>query len=149
MAFLTSCIKNEKKDIPEKIGEKVLSGLIEGDNAKIIINKLHQLQVSPQQNYIGEYGDAEKDLLYLSIYQNEIDAIESFNKMINKMRQNTNGPFTYLVPMKKYDEQSFMTLGLGSVHYIYKSGKNIIWLSTKQKFFNELPDNLIYHFPVD
>ena len=62
------------------------------------------------------------------------------------MQKTKNLPFSFLVPMKNY-ENSFMTLGMGSDHYIYQSSEYLLWYSTKQKFYNELPKELIEIYP--
>jgi hypothetical protein len=41
-----------------------------------------------------------------------------------------------------------MALGMGAVHYIYPSGKYLLWLQTFQSFGTELPPQLLELYPL-
>ena len=84
----------------------------------------------------------------LAIFEDISFASEAYEKMYSKMKESKNSLFSLVVPMKKY-ENSFMTLGMGSVHYIYQSSEYLLWFSTKQKFYNELPAELTKIYPAN
>ena len=132
---------------PDKIGNLQLISVVEGDSAVAEINTLHRLAVAASENLIVRYGEAGQDILYISRYENSTASKTDLEKMIKKMQSVKNSPFSYIVPMKKY-KNSFMTLGLGSVHYIYQSGRYLLWYTTKQKFYNELPTELMEKYPA-
>ena len=41
-----------------------------------------------------------------------------------------------------------MTLGMGAMHYIYLSGKSLLWLQTYQSFGNKMPEQLLALYPL-
>jgi len=147
--LLFNCSVQKKHNVPESIGDKTLAKIIEKEQAKKILNELHGLTLADQENIIAEYGTADPDILYLAKFDSDMLASSSFEQMLDKMKKNEKGIFTFLVPMKNYNQKSYMTIGLGFVHYIYKSGNYVIWFSTKQKFYNTLPAELINVFPVN
>jgi hypothetical protein len=68
--------------------------------------------------------------------------------MIEKMAAAKKGPFFHLMPMGQYDNKVYMTLGMGAMHYIYVSGKCLLWLQTYQSFSDKLPGGLLELYPV-
>ena len=149
--ILIFACKNDNNEnlYPISIGQNKIHSVVSGDSAIKEINILHHLSVATENNIIVRYGKNSDDILYISKFKDNSTATKSFETMLSQMRVNKNSPFTYLVPMKKYDNKSFMTLGLGSVHYIYQSGEYLLWLTTKQKFYNELPKELLKIYPTN
>jgi len=143
-----SCSKKEGVPVPEKIDEKKLTQVISGDEALIVIDKLHGLSVAPQENVIAEYGEDPKDLLYISWYEDEDQAREAFISMISKMMKSEKGPFTHIRALPDYEEKVFMSIGMGAIHYIYYSSHYILWLQTYQDIGRELPDELLSFYPI-
>jgi hypothetical protein len=105
------------------------------------------LSVATDNSIIVRYGDNSEDILYISKYEDNSAALEMFNKMHYKMQITKNLPFSFSVPMKNY-KNSFMTLGMGSVHYVYQSSEFLLWYSTKQKFYNKIPNELLEIYPA-
>jgi hypothetical protein len=68
--------------------------------------------------------------------------------MIEKMAVARKGPFFHLMPLGRYDNKVYMALGLGASHYIYVSGKFLLWLQTYQSFKDKLPGRLVALYPV-
>jgi len=147
IALIISCTQyvNNKK-FPEQIGIYKLHSVVEGDSAIKEINSLHMLSVATENNIIVRYGDNSEDILYISKYEDNSAALEIFNKMHYKMQTTKNLPFSISVTMKNY-KNSFMTLGMGSVHYVYQSSEYLLWYSTKQKFYNKIPYELLEIYP--
>ena len=145
---IIGCNIKVENQYPENIGENKISSVIKGDSAINEINDLHQLSVAAEENIIIRYGEKNADILYISKFKGIQEATNALETMITKMRSNKNIPFTNPITMKKYDNKSFMTLGLGSVHYIYQSGEYLLWLSTKQQFYSVLPEELVKIYPV-
>ncbi|MCK5033674.1 MAG: hypothetical protein KAS18_08570 [Calditrichia bacterium] len=147
--IIISCNQQSNdKQFPEQIGIYKINSIVKGDSAVKEINILHQLSVVTKKNIIIRYGINSEDILYISKFKDNSDATEVFEAMVSKMQANKNIPFSYLIPMKNYDN-SYMTLGLGSVHYIYRSGEFLLWFSTKQKFYNEIPEDLLKIYPAN
>jgi hypothetical protein len=150
IVVIVSCKNNHGGCLyPNNIGLNKISSVVDGDSAFNEINLLHFQSVATNNNIIVRYGQESEDILYISNFKDISSATISLETMLSKMRANKNLPFSDLVPMKIYNNKSYMTLGLGSVHYIYQSGEYILWLSTKQKFYNELPKELLEIYPVN
>lgn len=149
MVFLLECvISTTELPSPEQIGRKERVRVISGNKAAGVINKMHGLSVAAAANVIAEYGKDKKDILYISFYKKQKAAEEAFNSMIEKIAAAKKGPFFHLMPLKKYQNKAYLTLGMGAVHYIYLSGKYLLWLQTFQSFGDELPARLLKLYPL-
>lgn len=141
---------NEKSDLqsPERLGLQDRTGIISGDEAIKVIDKMHGLPVAPDANIIAEYGADKEDLLYISYYSNSNDAQKYFRQMIEKMEKTEKSPFSHLKRLPDYESNVYFTLGMGAIHYIYCSSNYILWLQTKQSFGRELPPELLIIYPI-
>jgi len=134
--------------LPKTLGDLELSNVISGEEAIEEINKLHGLSVAATRNSIAEYGDERKDLLYISYYTDKDEAVQILQQMMDKMKAATDSPFTHIKTIKAYNDQVFITLGMGAFHYIYATGNYILWLQTNQTFGRKLPSELIELYPI-
>ncbi len=148
IALFLGCSSSTNISTPAIIGEKNRFRVISGDQAARTVNKLHGSIVSAGANVIAEYGQDPKDLLYITHYQDHREAQKSFDLMIKKIAAAKNGPFYYLMPVTKYDEKVYMALGIGAVHYIYRSGHYLLWLQSYQSFGITLPPQLLEYYPA-
>ena len=133
---------------PEKIGEKERTRVVTGDRAAAVVNKMHEGEVAGDDNAIAEYGSDKKEILYVTFYRDPKAAQKGFDAMIEKMRTTQNSPFFHLMPLPKYQNKVYITLGMGAVHYIYASGNFLLWLQTAQSFGNQLPPRLLELYPA-
>jgi hypothetical protein len=133
---------------PQKIGQNERTRTISGNQAAKIINKMHSQSVAADANAIVEYGKEKKDILYISYYEDQNQAGKAFNLMIEKMASAKQGPFFHLMPLPKYKNKVYFTLGMGASHYIFISGKFLLWLQTHQSFGGELPPRLLNLYPL-
>jgi len=147
--FFISCSTSPENKVPDVIGAESRVRLIAGDEAVKSINHLHGLDVATTENIIAYYGIEEEDILYVTSYDSPEKAAEDFKKMIEKMSASEDSPFYHLMPLSSYDDNVYMTIGMGAIHYIYISGKNLLWLQTMQSFGMELPENLVALYPVE
>ena len=148
LIFSFGCSNSPNLSTPEKIGEKDRIGLITGNRAARVINKMHRSSVAGDANIIAEYGKDKKDILYITYYADQKNAKEAFDLMVEKMAAAKNSPFYHLKPLERYQNQAFITLGMGAVHYIYLSGTNLLWLQTYQSFGDKLPARLLKLYPI-
>jgi len=146
--FIISCSTSPENKVPDVIGNESRVRLVTGSEAVKSINHLHGLDVATTQNYIAYYGAEEEDILYITSYDSPEKAADDFKKMIDKMSVNEDSPFYHLMPLSSYDDNVYMTIGMGAIHYIYLSGKNVLWLQTMQSFGMELPENLLALHPM-
>jgi hypothetical protein len=126
--FIFGCVSPLNLPTPEKIGEKERVREITGKQAAQVVDKMHGRSIATNANVIAEYG--RDDL------------------MIEKMAAAKNGPFFHLMPLGQYDNKVYMTLGMGAMHYIYLSGKSLLWLQTYQSFGDKLPSRLLELYPI-
>jgi hypothetical protein len=146
--ILNSCSTSPEIKVPDAIGDVSRVRLVSGAEAVKAINQLHGTEVAGIQNIIAYYGSDEEDILYIASYESLKNAVDDFNKMIQKMSESQDSPFYHLMPLSSYDDNVYMTIGMGAIHYIYISGKNLLWLHTMQSFGMELPENLLALYPV-
>lgn len=146
--FFCGCKSQTEISVPEKIVELNITKVISGEEASKNIDNMHGLDVTPEQNIIAEYGDDPKDLLYISEYSTEELATKSFKSMITKMLESSEGPFTHIRPLPDYENDVYISIGMGAIHYIFRSTNYILWLQTYQEIGRELPENLLNIYPV-
>ena len=143
-----ACSEKSEIAVPEKIGHQEKARVISGTEAIKIIDEMHGLAVAPRANIIAEYGNKPKDVLYISYYAEQEDAQKAFKLMIDKMLKAENGPFSHVRILNGYDERVYIALGMGAVHYIYRSTHYLLWLQTYQKIGRELPEALLSLYPI-
>jgi hypothetical protein len=146
--LILGCANPLNLPTPEKIGEKERVSEITGKQAARVVDKMHGLSVATHANVIAEYGRDKKDLLFISRYSDQTEAHKAFDLMIEKMAAAKKGPFFHLIPLGQYDNKVYMTLGMGAMHYIYISGKFLLWLQTYQSFGDKLPGLLLELYPI-
>jgi hypothetical protein len=146
--LILGCVSPLNLPTPEKIGEKERVREITGEEAARMVDKMHGRAVATQANVIAEYGRDQKDLLFISRYSDQTEAHKAFDLMLEKMAAAKKGPFFHLMPLGQYDNNVYMTLGMGAMHYIYVSGKSLLWLQTYQSFRDKLPGRLLALYPL-
>jgi hypothetical protein len=146
--LILGCANPLNLPTPERIGEKERIREIAGKQAAQVVDKMHGRSVATNANVIAEYGRDKKDLLFISRYSDQTEAQKAFDLMIEKMAAAKNGPFFHLMPLDQYDNKVYMTLGMGSMHYIYLSSKYLLWLQTYQLFGDKLPSRLLELYPI-
>ena len=105
--------------------------------------------VATDANVIAEYGnDENKDILYISRYAETEAAQKALELMIVKMKAAKQSPFYHLMPIGKYKNKVYMTLGMGAVHYIYRSCSCLLWYQTYQPSGDNLPSQLLDLYPI-
>lgn len=134
---------------PDKVGVKARLRVISGQQAAQAVNRMHGQSVAADANVIAEYGVGEKkDILYISRYAEPEEALRACKLMLEKMAAAPKSPFYHLRPIGKYQQEVYMTPGMGAVHYIYPSGKYLLWFQTFQSFGTELPSQLLELYPL-
>jgi hypothetical protein len=141
---LVGCFSSPDLLTPEKLGEKERTRIITGKQAAQVVNKMHGQSVTTAANVIAEYGWEKKDLLYVTYYADQKEAEKAFDLMIKKMASAKKG----LMPLGKYENKVYFTLGMGASHYIYLSGRYLLWFQTFQSFGDLLPQQLLEFYPV-
>lgn len=115
--------------LPKELGILQLQQLISGDQARRIINQMHGKGVTPRNNIIGLYAsDLGEATLYLSEYEEEVEASETEERMIRGIQ-------TGYTPFSDFQQQrieginvSFCT-GDGQAHYFFSYNTSLYWLA--------------------
>jgi len=146
--FCIECSNSTQLPNPEKIGDKERFRVITGKQAARVVNKMHGQTVATDVNVIVEYGRGKKDLLFISYYRDQNEANDALKLMIEKMASSKKGPFLHLMPLTAYKNKVYFTLGMGAGHYIFLSGKYLLWFQTYQSFGDRLPPQLLKFYPA-
>ena len=147
--LIFGCSTGADINTPHQIGKKKRLRIVSGQQAAQVVNRMHGRSVATDANVIAEYGNGEnKDILYISRYAETEAAQKAFELMIVKMEAAGNSPFYHLRPIGKYQNKVYITLGMGAVHYIYRSGSHLLWFQTYQPFGDEMPPSLLDIYPI-
>ena len=118
---------NTAADLPQNLGELILSKVIQGSQADGILHKMHGKKLGARWNFIGYYGKEEAgNILYLSIYKDDESAKADLMKMAMKMAGGTR-VFAPLTFGEMGDRVRFRTEGMGFTHYFYRVDNILIW----------------------
>ncbi len=146
---LVGCAHPPQLPTPERIGAKERLRVISGEQAARVVNRMHGQSVATDANVIAEYGKGDKrDILYVSRYAEPEAAVKAYKLMLEKMAGAKKSPFYHLRPLDQFGGKAYMTLGMGAVHYIYRSGNSLLWFQTYQSFGTELPPRLLQLYPI-
>jgi hypothetical protein len=148
MTCVNGCADKKRIAAPNKISEKKMTNIMSGAEAVQLINNLHGHVVAPEENIIAEYGEDPKDILYISLYEGEDQATKAINLMITGMMNARTGTFSHLHALPNYKEKVYISIGMGAIHYIYRSSRYVLWLQTYQDIGRELPEELTRLYPI-
>lgn len=130
--FLYGCSKQDStvfKPFVELNGLK-LSRHISGEEARELINQLHNKSVTPSSNDVLFYeGLKGKATLYVSIYKSDADTKEAYDKMVRLIKDG-NQVFGHFHEMEIETQPLSMCLGMGQAHYFFAKDNKLYWLST-------------------
>jgi len=126
----TSCSK--KPDIfPENFFNLKLTQKMTGDEAASFVNRLHFDSVTSEKNEIGFYrGSKGNAVIYVTYYENEKSALDSFVKMTQKISPE-NSVFIKGSLIKISGKRIYRTFGMGQTHYVFTSGNKLFWISAE------------------
>ena len=131
--------------LPESLGRLILVKTLEGKDAQVFLNRLHQKSVAPKSSVTGEYLTGDKTAtLYVSVYKAEREAREAGSRMMRLMKGG-NRVFGH------YSENSHGRLlvgrcvGRGQIHYIFQDRARLYWLSIDPVLEQEALESLLVH----
>lgn len=119
--------------VPPSLGGLPLTHTLQGDDALKEINRLHGKRIRSLDGFVAHYErDGKVTMLYVSrAYLGPI-ARWQFSRMIEGIRSgasNAEGQFTHLRAREQDGVTFYLALGLGQVHYFYRSGATLVWLA--------------------
>lgn len=115
--------------LPGSLAGLQRSRLLEGEEAKAVVDKLHGRGVTPRRNLVAEYAGARGTAtLYYSQYGAADEAESAGRKMAEKIREG-NSPFTAPVEIDRGGKKIYLCGGLGQQHYFFPAGDGLYWLA--------------------
>lgn len=119
----------ERLELPPSLGSLQLRQTYTGNEAGELINQMHGKGVTPKSNAIGLYsGAGGSATLYLSVYNEEREAVKVRNKMISGI-QTGYTPFTDLERRTFEGHDISYCIGDGQAHYFFSTGTSLYWLA--------------------
>ena len=120
-------------DVPPSLAGLPLTHTTQGAEAIAEIGRLHGKGILLRDASVGHYErDGAIAMLYVSRSLLGPVARWQFSRMVDGIGRgaaNTEGRFTYLKERNEAGITLYSALGLGQVHYFYRSGAAIVWLA--------------------
>jgi len=142
--FFNGC--TEKKDyLPESFGDMIRTSLIKGEEAKRIIDQLHNKEVAPVKNEIGYFTTVRgKAIIYITYYDDNETANSELIKMTDKIAPG-NTPFIRGEYIRFDEKNIYRCFGMGQTHFIFAEEKNLYWITVDTHIGHQLlNDYLIF-----
>ena len=120
--------------IPAALGGLPRTHVLEGNDALGEINRLHGKSIPARDGFVAHYErDGAVAMLYVSRAYLAPIARWQLSRMVERIRNgasNVEGRFSHLKAREQEGLMLYSALGLGQVHYFYRSGAAIVWLAT-------------------
>jgi hypothetical protein len=122
-----------RPEIPEALAGLPRGHVVEGREALASITRLHGKSIRARDGYVAHYeGDGGVAMLYVTRAWLTPLATRQVARMadgIERGRANAEGQFTHLRAREQDGVTLYSALGLGQVHYFYRSGATVVWLA--------------------
>ncbi len=147
LAIATVACGQKKSYVPKSILQYQLTRLLQGEEAKAFINKLHFKRVAPVESMVGFYKNGEKQgIVYVTVYQDSQQAQKDWQTMVDKISQG-NEVFVQGAVMEIDGNEVFRCFGLGQTHFVFTHKNALIWLQVEtigaeklfRDYFRQLP----------
>jgi hypothetical protein len=119
--------------VPSTLGELPLTHTLQGDDALQEIGRLHGKRILARDGFVAHYGrDGAAAMLYVSRAHAGLIARWQLSRMvegIGRGASNAEGRFFHLKAREQDGFTLYSALGLGQIHYFYRSGATIVWLA--------------------
>lgn len=119
--------------IPVTLGGLPRTHMLEGNDALREINRLHGKSIPARGGFVAHYErDGAVAMLYVSRAYLGPLAHWQLTRMIEGIRKgasNAEGQFTHLRVREQDGVTFYSALGLGQIHYFYRSGATMVWLA--------------------
>jgi hypothetical protein len=110
-----------------------LTHSLQGDGALKEIGRLHGKRIMARDGFVAHYErDGPAAMLYVTLAHAGPVARWQLSRMVERIRSgvsNVEGRFTHLKAWEQDGLSIYSALGLGQVHYFYRTGATIVWLA--------------------
>ena len=112
---------------PLAIGAGQQDRLIEGPQARSMVDAMHPTPVAPVSSWVGYYGVGKGITIYASKFNDPAQAQSSIEAMKTTMGQDKSG-FTPPESQMVARQAGFHTTGVNKEHFFYTRGSWLIWI---------------------
>jgi hypothetical protein len=109
--------------------------LLAGTDARHAINKLHGMSIDMARGFVAFYQSrtGHKATVWVSEGPSEALAAKQIDIMLDKMKGNDRSPFKKYRTIEAQGAEVIGFDGLGQVHYVFRVGKWVYWISADEK----------------
>jgi len=131
LLFVSGC--GAAPAVPPSLAGLPLTHALQGDEAVQQIGRLHGKKIPSRDGFVAHYErDGTTAMLYVSRAYLSPLAMWQLSRMVDGIHgkgSNAEGKFTHLGKREQDDVALHSALGLGQVHYFYRSGPTLVWLA--------------------
>lgn len=129
--------------LPDTLGGIPRAQLLEGDEAKAVVDRLHGRGVTPVRNVVATYeGERGEATLYFSEYASAAEAADVGARMASKIRTG-EFPFTSPSEIERGGRRVQVCYGLGQQHYFFAAGRGLFWLAVDPQVSSQCLEDLL------
>jgi hypothetical protein len=129
--------------LPATLGSLQLVEQMAGQEARTVINLLHDKGVTPDENFIGEYAaESGKATLYVSVYGGRDETVEAEQKMARRIEQGSP-VFTRYRTLTIDGRNVSECVGMGQIHYFFSQGQALFWLAVDMQVAQQTLQTLL------
>lgn len=133
----------QTRELPQSLGRLVLVKTLEGKDAKVFLDRLHQKAVAPKSSVTGEYRAGDKTAtLYVSIYRAGREAREAGSQMM-RLIKGGNRAFGHYSEKHRGRILVGRCVGMGQIHYLFQVRVRVFWLSIDPTLEQEALESLL------
>jgi hypothetical protein len=135
---------NDLPSLSPRIAGLERARLLSGEEAVCAINRSHGIPIDMKRGFVAFYeAPGEKATIWVSEALAEELGVKQIDIMIAKMKGNHRSPFSRYRTVVARNTEVIGFDGLGQVHYVFRIGKWVYWISADEKRIDELLDHVI------
>lgn len=112
--------------LPGMVGALELQETVAGVEANKFLYRMHGVVTGARNSIIGYYSHDKKNALYLSSFENDVQAERALKQMSAKI-MNTTAGFTPVTVEKTEGAVYYKTTGMGLNHLFYRQDTFVVW----------------------
>ena len=129
--------------LPDTLGGFPRVRLLEGEEAKAVVDRLHGRGVTPVRNLVAMYGGERGEAtLYYSEYAGAAEASDVGARMAARIRTG-EFPFTPPDEIERGGRTVYVCHGLGQQHYFFPAGSGLYWLAVDPQVSSPALEDLL------
>jgi len=134
--------QNLPSGVPPELGPLKLVESLQGKEAQIVVNRLHEKEVAPKASLMGQYSSgASQATLYVSFYETQAMAASASKRMTVRIKSG-NQVFRHYEETKSRGLKLGRCIGLGQVHFFFLFRERMYWLAVDPSAATESLDAL-------